>query len=59
MFELFNWLFDFILDGANIFSYLFNPIFTIGDFSFSPVALISFYGLSAYLVVAVVKWGIS
>lgn len=57
--DLFSWLFDFFLDATKVFQYLFSPIVTIGDFSFSVISLISFGGLTAYLVVAIVKWGIS
>lgn len=56
-----RWLswFESLLTGfAKAGQWLINPI-QIGDLSLTPLGLISFTGLSAFIVVAIIKWVVS
>ena len=52
----FLWFHNLITGFAQATSWLTSNVLTIGDLEVSPLGLISFAGLTAFIVVALVKW---
>lgn len=53
--EVFNFMVDFMKNGGMFVNFLTTP-YNFFFIKITPLALISFTGLSAYLGIAVVKW---
>lgn len=60
MLGVFEWLFDFVKDGGRAVAFLSSAFIDIGDGNiYTVLSLVSIGGITAYLVVAIVKWVIS
>lgn len=60
MVGILNWLFDLISSGSKAVGVITQPFIDIGDGNvYTMLSLLTIGGLSAYLVVALVKWLVS
>lgn len=50
------WMNNLLTGFATATGWLTTNTLTIGDFSVSPLGLISFAGLTTFIVIALVKW---
>ena len=53
------WCFDLLTTGSEAVSIITTPFIGVGDYTYSMLTLLTFGGILAYLVVAIVKWAIS
>lgn len=53
-----DWFYNLLVGFGTATSWLVTPI-SIGDLNASPLGIISFAGLTAFIAVAIVKWVIS
>lgn len=53
-----NWFYNLLTGFSGALAWLVSPI-TIGDLQVSPLGIISFGGLTAFIAVAIVKWVVS
>lgn len=54
-----DWVEKVITELAKIGEWLNTPLITLGNLTFTPLLLVTVGGLTAFVVIAVVKWGLS
>lgn len=57
--EFLDWVSNVFSGFSSAWGWLNTDLVTLGDFSFTPLFLITFTGLTAFIVIALVKWGVS
>lgn len=54
-----SWIYQVIQGFATAWSWLNSEVIKVGDVSFSPLLLLTFGGLTAFVAVAIIKWAVS
>lgn len=57
--QFIEWIQKLITDFSQVGTWLFTPIFTYNNISLTPILLVTFGGLLVFIVIAVIKWGVS
>lgn len=57
--QFLDWLQKLVQGFASVGAWLFSPIFEYKGWSITPILLTTVGGLTVFLVIAVVKWGLS
>jgi len=56
IYVIWNWLTDLFYGFVYAGSWFTSPLIDLGGFTFTPITLLSFAGITAFIGVAVVKW---
>ena len=56
---IWNWMKDLFYGFTGASEFITTPIFTIGDMSYSVLTLCTFAGITAFIGIAIIKWGLS